>query len=72
MSGRRVTPGMQARRALLVDVLLAVAVAVLALLLTAGLGVAAIVALPVMLVGLLWIATERGLRRVRRRRRPAR
>lgn len=72
MSGRRVTPGMQARRALLVDVLLAVAVAVLALLLTAGLGVAAIVALPVMLVGLLWIGTERGVRRVRRRRRPAR
>jgi hypothetical protein len=62
MSSRRTTPGARARRALLVDVVLAAAVAALALSFAAGLGVVAFFALPVLLLGLLWIAAERLLR----------
>jgi hypothetical protein len=62
MSARRLTPGARARRALLVDVVLAAAIAALALSFAAGLGVVAFFALPVLLLGLLWIAVERLLR----------
>jgi hypothetical protein len=62
MSARRLTPGARARRALLVDVVLAAAIAALALSFAAGLGVVAFFALPVLLLGLLWIAVERILR----------
>jgi hypothetical protein len=62
MSSRRRTPGTRARRALLVDVIAAVLLAALALSFAAGLGVVAFFALPVLLVGLLWIAAERLLR----------
>lgn len=53
------TPGARARRALVVDVIVAALLAVLALSLTAGLGVVAFFALPLLLLGLLWIAAER-------------
>jgi hypothetical protein len=65
------TPGARARRALLVDVVAAVLIAALAFSFAAGLGVVAFFALPLFLLGLLWIAVERLLLRLRRRRRPA-
>jgi hypothetical protein len=68
---RRITPGQRARRALLVDAVLAVLLAVLLLQLTAGLGVVAFICLPLLILGLLWIACERLLARVRLRRRRA-
>jgi hypothetical protein len=62
------TPGARARRALLIDVVAAVAIAALILSLAAGLGVVAFFALPLLLLGLLWIAVERLVLRLRRRR----
>jgi hypothetical protein len=53
---------------LLIDLLLAVILAALALTLTAGLGVIAFFGLPVLLLGLVWIAVERLVSRIRRRR----
>ena len=70
---RQISPGARARRGLLIDVILAAILALLALALTAGLGVVAFFGLPVLLVGLLWIGVERLVTRIRRRRRvPAR
>lgn len=63
------TPGARARRALLIDVVLAAIVAVLALSFAAGLGVVAFFALPVLLIGLLWVLAERLVFRLRSRRR---
>jgi hypothetical protein len=65
VSGRRPTPGMRARRALGLDVLAAAALAALLLWLTAGLGVIAFFGLPLLLLGLLWVAVERLVRRLR-------
>jgi len=65
------TPGARARRALLVDVAAAALIAALVLSLTAGLGVVAFFALPLLLLGLLWIAVERLVVRLKRRRRQA-
>ena len=65
------TPGARARRALLVDVIVAALIAALALSLTAGLGVVAFFALPLLLLGLLWIVAERLVIRLRRRRQQA-
>jgi hypothetical protein len=62
MSARRLTPGARARRALLVDVVFAAAIAALALSFAAGLGVVAFFALPALLLGLLWLGVERLLR----------
>lgn len=61
------TPGARARRALLVDVVAAAALAALAFSLAAGLGVVAFFALPLLLIGLLWIVVERLVLRLRRR-----
>jgi uncharacterized membrane protein YhaH (DUF805 family) len=69
---RHISPGARARRALLFDLVAALVLALVALQLAAGLGVVAFFALPVFLVGLLWIAFERLVRRLRPRRRPAR
>ena len=66
---RRVTPGAEARRALLVDVLAAVALAALVLSLAAGLGVVGFFGLPLLALGLAWIGGERLLARARSRRR---
>jgi hypothetical protein len=71
MTERRITPGRRARRALLVDAVLAALLAALLLQLSAGLGVVAFVCLPLLVLGLLWIACERLLARVRLRRRRA-
>jgi hypothetical protein len=65
-TARRITPGEQARRALIVDLLVATGLAALALNLAAGLGVIGFFGLPLMLVVLLWIGGERQLRRHRR------
>jgi hypothetical protein len=63
MNPRSPTPGARARRALLIDAILAAILAALALSIAAGLGVVAFFALPVLLVCLLWIGAERLLRR---------
>lgn len=68
MSPRRISPAARARRGLLIDVVLAAILALLALELTAGLGVIAFFGLPLLLLGLLWIGAERLLSRIRRRR----
>jgi hypothetical protein len=68
VSSRSLTPGARSRRALLVDLILAAILAALALSFAAGLGVVAFFALPLLLIGLVWIAIERLLRRARRRR----
>jgi hypothetical protein len=65
---REISPGAAARRTLLADVLIALAVALLAFLLAAGIGIVAFVALPTLLVLLAWIATEAAVRGARRRR----
>jgi hypothetical protein len=54
---------------LLVDAVAAAILAAIALSFAAGLGVVALLALPLLLLGLIWIAVERMLIRVRRRRR---
>lgn len=71
MTSRRLTPGTRARRALLVDLIAAALLAAIALSFAAGLGVVAFFALPLLLLGLLWIAVERLAVRVGNRRRKA-
>jgi hypothetical protein len=68
---RDITPGARARRALLADLLVALGLALVVLLLAAGIGIVAVLALPVLLIGLSWIAVEAALRGVARRRRKA-
>lgn len=65
---RDISPGAAARRALAADLLIATGLAALVLVLAAGVGVAAVLALPILLLGLVWIAIEALGRRVRRRR----
>lgn len=65
---RRISPAARARRALLVDVLLGLAIATAALIATAGLGVVAFFGVPLLLALLLWAGAERMVRRLRRRR----
>jgi len=65
VSPQRITPGARARRALLIDVIVAALLATLVLSLAAGLGVVAFFALPIFLLGLLWIGIERLARRLR-------
>ena len=60
---RDITPGAAARRALLADVLLAIALALVVLTLAAGVGIAAVLALPTILVLLAWVAIEALVRR---------
>jgi uncharacterized membrane protein (DUF4010 family) len=64
---REITPGAAARRALLADLAIAIGIALLALLLAAGVGVVAFLALPVLLVLLAWIVIEAIVRSARRR-----
>ena len=56
---RRPSPAARQRRALAFDLLVAALLAALALSLAAGLGVVAVVALPVFVLGLIWIGVER-------------
>jgi hypothetical protein len=69
VSARQLTPGARARRALLVDAIAAALLATLVLSLAAGLGVVAFFALPLFLIGLLWIVVERTVAAIRRRQR---
>jgi hypothetical protein len=64
MSAKRITPGARARRNLLFDTIVAALLATLALSLAAGLGVVAFFALPILLLGLVWIGVERLARRL--------
>lgn len=77
---REISPGTAARRSLLADLLAALALALLAFQLAAGIGVIGFIALLTTAVLLLWIGaeavarrlTQRGkTRRSRRRRRPS-
>jgi hypothetical protein len=61
----RISPAARARRALLVDVLAATALAVLVLSFAGGLGVVGFLCLPLLVIGLLWIGAERLLGRAR-------
>ncbi len=65
---QRISPGARARRALLVDTLLALVLALVLFQLAAGLGVVAVIAIPTLLVGLAWIGLERLVVRARLRR----
>jgi hypothetical protein len=65
---RDISPGAAARRTLLADVLIALGIALLAFLLTAGIGIVAFVALPTFLVLFAWVAIEAAIREARRRR----
>lgn len=63
MAPRRIAPAARARRARLVDSVLALALALLVLELAAGLGVVAAIAIPALLIGLVWVGVERLARR---------
>jgi hypothetical protein len=63
---RRISPAARARRALLFDVLAAIALAVLVLSVAAGLGVVGFFGLPLLVLGLLWVGLESLRPRVRR------
>jgi hypothetical protein len=56
---QRISPGARARRALLIDLVAAIVLAALVLYLAAGFGVIVFFGLPVLLIGLVWIAVER-------------
>ena len=62
---REISEGAAARRALLADLLVAIAIAALVISLAAGWGVVAIIAVPTLLVLLLWFGIGRLLRRLR-------
>ncbi|HEV7482216.1 MAG TPA: hypothetical protein VGO13_03870 [Solirubrobacterales bacterium] len=64
---REISAGAASRRRLLADMSIAIAIAVLASLLAAGVGVVAFLALPTLLVLLSWITIEAVVRGVRRR-----
>jgi hypothetical protein len=66
---RDISPGTAARRSLLADSLIAMAVALVALQLAAGVGVVGFFALLVLLILLSWIGLEAAIRGVARRRR---
>ena len=62
-----ISAGAASRRRLLADLLIAVAIAIAATLLAAGVGVVAFLALPTFLFLLAWIAIEAAIRGLRRR-----
>jgi uncharacterized membrane protein len=66
---RDISPGTAARRSLLADLLVAIALALLAFQLAAGIGVVGFLALLTILVLVLWIAVEAAIRKVMRRMR---
>ena len=65
---RRISPAARVRRALLVDLIAAIALAAIVLRIASGLGVVGFFGLPLLLASLLWI----GLERLASRRRPGR
>ncbi len=66
---REITPGAAARRSLLVDLIAAVLLAVIGLIVAAGIGIVAVVSLVVLLAILAWIGVESAVRGILRRRR---
>jgi uncharacterized membrane protein len=77
---RDISPGTAARRSLLADLLVAIALTLLAFQLAAGIGVVGFLALLTILVLVFWIAVEAAIRRLgqcrktrktRRQRRPS-
>ena len=62
---REISEGAAARRALHADLLVAIAIAALVISLAAGWGVVAIIAVPTLLVLLLWFGIGRLLSRLR-------
>jgi len=60
---RDISPGTAARRSLLADLLIAIAVALLTIQLAAGIGVVGFLALLTILVLVLWILAEAAIRR---------
>jgi hypothetical protein len=65
---RDITPGQAARRALLVDLVIAVGLALLAIAFAAGIGVVGFLALLIALVAVVWIAMEAAVKALLRRR----
>ncbi len=57
----------RARRALAIDLAMATALAAFALIVAAGLGVIAFFAVPILLLGLVWIGVEKLVSHTRRR-----
>jgi hypothetical protein len=68
---RNITPGARARRDLLVDTLAAALLALVAILVSAGIGVVGFGALVIFLALVVWVAVEFLLRLILRRRRAA-
>ncbi|MDX6605275.1 MAG: hypothetical protein QOF23_1784 [Solirubrobacterales bacterium] len=66
---REITPGAAARRSLLVDLIAAVLLAVIGLIVAAGIGIVGVVSLVVLLAIVVWIGVESAVRAVLRRRR---
>jgi hypothetical protein len=64
---RDISPGTAARRSLLADLLAAIALALLTIQLTAGIGVVAFLALLTIAVIVLWVSLEAAIRRLLRR-----
>jgi hypothetical protein len=71
---REISPGARSRRAFFADLLIAIALATVAIILAAGVGVVGLFALLVLLVLSIWIGLEAAIRSLlhRRRRRSAR
>jgi hypothetical protein len=63
---REISPGTRARRSLLADLLVAIALALLAIQLAAGIGVVGFLAVLTILVLVLWIAVEAAIRKLLR------
>jgi hypothetical protein len=64
---RRISPGAAARRALIIDALCAIALALAALSLCAGLGIVGVIAVLTLIAIGLWFATEALFRALKRR-----
>ena len=64
-----IRPGAAARRSLLADLVVAILLAVIALIVAAGIGIVGVVALSVLLVIVAWIGVESAVRLILRRRR---
>lgn len=69
---RKITPAARARRALLFDALAAAGLTIVAVVISAGLGIAGAVGLLIAAALTVWIAVERAVRALRRRKRAPR
>lgn len=69
---RDITPGAAARRSLLADLLIAIAIALVALQLAAGVGIVGFFAILALLALVIWLGVEAAIRGATRRRVPGR